>query len=111
MVEMKLSTSSPVSWPLRLDVDGHHEVPSGGIPTGGPRSSIGRITSASRWLRERGVLTPQGSDLPRIGTSLNSPGRTSLRAARISSVRRRTYGHAVDSSTTIANRLPVRFCW
>ena len=53
--------------------------------------------------------TAQGSDLPRIGTSLNSPGRTSLRAERISSVCRRTYGHAVDSSTAIANRLPVRF--
>ena len=69
----------------------------------------GRCASRLAW--ERGVPPAQGSDLPRIGTSLNSPGRTSLRAERISSVCRRTYGHAVDSSTTIANRLPVRFCW
>ena len=41
MVEMKLPASSPVSGPLRLDVDGHHEVPRDGIPTGGPRSSVG----------------------------------------------------------------------
>ena len=41
MVEMKLPASSPVSGPLRLDVDGHHEVPNDGILTGGPRSSVG----------------------------------------------------------------------
>ena len=34
MVEMKLPASSPVSGPLRLDVDGHHEVPNDGILTG-----------------------------------------------------------------------------
>ena len=77
----------------------------------GHGSSIG-LSRCADWPRWWWSIRPlQETSYRGIGTSRNSPGRTWARASRISSVRRRTYGHAVDSSTTIASRLPVRFCW
>ena len=46
-----------------------------------------------------------------IRTSSHSPGRISLTLARISSVRRRILGHAVDISTKTANSRLARSCW
>ena len=53
---------------------------------------------------------PSGTRLG-IETSLIWPGRTSAIAARISSTRCRTLGHAVAISTTIPSPRPATFCW
>jgi len=58
-----------------------------------------------------GVVRGHAIAVPQIGTSRNSPGRAVSMAARISAVRYRTLGQAVDRSTTIASLVPERFCW
>ena len=46
-----------------------------------------------------------------MGISLSSPGRMSLRAARISSVLSWTLGHLLERRTMMAICLCLRFCW
>ena len=48
---------------------------------------------------------------PQIGTSFNSPGCIPSRTARISSILSRTLGHLLESRTTMAIRVRLRFCW